>query len=133
MAEPAGVRGWLLVLCALLLIGQPLAFALSASSALSAVPIRGVSLALVMTLRLLVTAWGIAGGLALAARRAGAVPFAKAAIIVDAATDLFVYATPYYPSNRLPGDTAWYVAGSLAYHAVWLAYLFQSVRVRNTY
>jgi hypothetical protein len=133
MAEPEGVRGWLLLLCALLLIGQPLVFALSASSVLEAVPIRGVPLALVMTLRLLVTACGIAAGLSLLARRAGAVLLAKAAIVASAATDLFVYATPYYPSNRLPGDTVWYVAGSLTYHAAWLAYLLRSVRVRNTY
>src|SRR5262249_2554876 len=116
-ARPAGVRGWLLLLCALLLVGQPLAFALSASTALVSVPVRGVSLALVITLRLLVTGSGIAAGLALLARRGGAVLLAKAAIVASLATDVFVYATPYYPSNRLPGDTLWYVAGSLAYHA----------------
>jgi hypothetical protein len=133
LERPGGVRGWLLVLCALLLIWHPLSLALAASSALDALAIRGLSLALVLALRLLVTALGIAAGLALLARRAGAVLLAKVAIVASAATDVFVYSTPYYPSNRLPGDTVWLIAASLAYHGVWLAYLFRSIRVRNTY
>ncbi len=130
---PAGVRGWLLVLCALLLIWQPLSLGLAASSVLDALPVRGLPLALVLTLRLLVTATGIAGGLALLAGRAAAVTLAKVALVASAVTDLFVYATPYYPSNRLPGDTMWFIAASLVYHGIWLGYLFRSTRVRNTY
>lgn len=129
----AGVRGWLLVLCALLLIGHPLTLGLAASSALDALPLRGLPLALVLALRLVVTAIGIAAGLALLARRAGAVALATIALVASAATDLFVYSTPYYPSNRLPGDTLWYVAASLAYHGLWLGYLYRSDRVRRTY
>ena len=130
---PAGVRGWLLVLCALLLIWQPLSLGLAASNVLEALPIRGLPLALVLTLRMLVTAMGIAAGLALLARRGAAVALAKIALVASAATDLFVYSTPYYPSNRLPGDTIWFIAASLAYHIVWLVYLVRSTRVRNTY
>ena len=130
---PAGVRGWLLVLCVLLLIWQPLSLGLAASSVLEALPIRGLSLALVLTLRLLVAAMGIAAGLALIAQRGAAVTLAKAALGASAAADVFVYSTPYYPSNRLPGDTVWFIAVSLAYHGIWLAYLFRSTRVRNTY
>jgi hypothetical protein len=46
---------------------------------------------------------------------------------------MFVYLTPYFPNNRLPGDTPFYVAGSLAYSGVWLMYLVRSRRVRNTF
>jgi hypothetical protein len=130
---PTGVRGWLLVLCALLLIWQPLSLGLAASSVLQALPIRGLSLALVLTLRMLVTAIGIAAGLALAARRAAAVRLANVALVASAATDVFVYSTPFYPNNRLPGDTVWFIAVSLAYHAIWLIYLLRSTRVRNTF
>jgi len=130
---PAGVRGWLLVLCALLLIWQPLSLGLAASTLLDALAMRGLPLALVLTLRLLVTAMGIAAGLALLARRAAAVTLAKVALVASAATDVFVYSTSYYPSNRLPGDTVWFIVASLAYHSVWLAYLVRSARVRNTY
>ena len=119
---PAGVRGWLLVLCALLLVWQPISLGLSASGVLDALQFRGLPLALVLTLRLAVAALGIAAGIALLARRPRR-SLAKAAIAASAATDVFVYSTPYYPSNRLPGDTVWYIAASLAYHGVLLGYL----------
>ena len=54
--QPRGVRGWLLVLCLLLLVWQPLGLALVASSVLDELAIRGLSLALVLLLRLLVAA-----------------------------------------------------------------------------
>jgi len=47
--------------------------------------------------------------------------------------DLVIYLSPYFPSNRMPGDAPLYVAASLAYHGAWLAYLFRSKRVRNTF
>jgi hypothetical protein len=131
--RPAGVRGWLLVLCALLLVWHPLNLALAASAVVEALPLRGLPLALVLIVRLLVTAIGIAAGLALLARRPGAVPLARVAVVTSAAVDVFVYSTPYYPSNRLPGDALWYIALTLVYHGVLLGYLFRSARVRNTY
>jgi hypothetical protein len=130
---PAGVSGWLLVLCMLLLVWQPISLGLAASSALDALAFRGLPLALVLVVRLLVAALGIGAGLALLARRGAAVAMAKTALLASAFTDLLVYTTPYFPSNRLPGDTVWFVAWSMAYHAVWLVYLFRSIRVRNTY
>jgi hypothetical protein len=130
---PAGVRGWLLVLCVMLLIWQPISLSLAASNALDALALRGLPLALLLLVRLLVAALGISAGLALLARRGAAVAMAKIALLASASTDLFVYTTPYFPSNRLPGDAVWFVAWSMAYHASWLVYLFRSARVRNTY
>jgi len=133
-APPAlEIRGWLLVLCLLLLIWQPLSFGLLASGLLNRLSIRGWPFGFVLLLRVFVCAFGIAAGLALIRRLPSAVAIAKAALIASAATDLFVYTTPYFPSNRLPGDTPIFVAVSLAYHAIWLAYLFRSKRVRATY
>ena len=63
----------------------------------------------------------------------GAVTLARLALLASAATDLFVYTTPYFPNNRLPGDTLYYVAASLAYHGAWLPYLARSRRVLVTY
>jgi hypothetical protein len=131
--RPAGVGGWLLLLCRLLIIFQPLSFAVTAVGALDAVSVRGAPVALILALRLLVVALGVAAGRALQNLRPGAVALAKAALLISAATDLFVYTTPYFPSNRLPGDTLYYVVASLAYHAAWLAYLSRSRRVRNTF
>src|SRR5690349_6090884 len=77
---PEGVGGWLLVLCILLLVWQPASFGLTAAGSLDVLELRGLSLALLLALRVLVTAFGIAAGLALMSRRAGAVTFAKASL-----------------------------------------------------
>ncbi len=129
----SGVGGWLLVLCGVLLLWQPLSFGLVASSSLDALVVRGVPLAVVLVLRLLVTAFGIAAGLALVGRRPSAVAMAKTALVATAAMDLFVYTTPYAPNNRTPGETPIYIAISLGWSAGWFLYLVRSRRVKNTF
>jgi hypothetical protein len=131
--DRSGVRGWLAVLVLLLLVWQPISLGLIASAVVSRIAVRGPSLAFVLLLRLLVTAFGIAAGIALLGVRPYAVAMAKASLVTSAAVDLFVYLTPYFPNNRLPGDTPWYIAGSLAYYILWLMYLVRSRRVRNTF
>lgn len=131
MAE--GVSGWLLVLCRVLVVFHPLILAVTASGALGAMSVRGTAVALILILRLVVVGFGMAAGRALQSLQPGAVALAKAALLASAATDVFVYTTPYFPNNRPPGDTTLYVAASLAYHAAWLAYLFRSARIRNTF
>ena len=123
----------LAVLCLLLVVWQPLSLALTASTVLAALPVRGLPLVAVLVVRILAAGLGIAAGLALMGRRPGAVALAKVSLIVSAATDLFVYLTPYFPSNRAPGDTAIIVAASLAYYATWLIYLFRSKRIRRRF
>jgi hypothetical protein len=130
---PAGVRGWLLVLCLLLVVWQPVQLGLVASGVVDRIAVRGLPLALVLLLRLVVTAFGIAAGLALFARRPAAVAMARASLLASALVDVFVLVTPYFPSNRFPGDTPWYVAVSLAYYGAWLMYLSRSRRVRQTF
>jgi hypothetical protein len=132
-AAPDGIGGWLLTLCVLLVAWQPLSLAFVASRMLDALPVRGPVLAIVLVARVLVASVGIAAGLALLGRRPGALRLARTSLVLSAATDTFIYTTPYFPSNRVPGDSAFFVAGSLAYSAMWLAYLFRSRRVRNTY
>jgi hypothetical protein len=132
-SEPAGIGGWLLLLSRLLIVWQPLNLAAAAMGALDAIAVRGVAVVMVLVIRMIVTAMGIAAGIALSNRRAGAVALAKAALLCSGATDLLVYSTPYFPNNRMPGDTIYYVAASLSYHGAWLMYLFRSRRVRNTY
>jgi len=130
---PVGIGGWLLVLCVLLLLWQPLSLGLLASGVLDDLARRGLPLAMVLLLRVIVTAFGIAAGLALVNRRSGAVTLGKVSLIASAATDVFVYATPYFPSNRMPGETPFYIAAALVYYIIWLAYLFRSKRVKNTF
>ena len=127
------VGGWLGLLCRILVLWQPLSLALIGSSALNSLSVRGIPLALVLVGRLVVAAFGVAAGLALLQRRPSAVTMAKASLVLSAATDVFVYTTPYFPNNRPPGDTTLILAASLAWYAVWLAYLFRSKRVRQAF
>jgi hypothetical protein len=131
MAE--GVGGWLLLLCRLLVVFHPLALAVAASNALGSLSSRGASVAFILILRLAVVGFGMAAGRALQRLQPGAVTLAKAALLASAATDVFVYVTPYFPNNRPPGDTPLYVAATLTYHGAWLLYLMRSRRVRETF
>jgi hypothetical protein len=132
-AVNSGIGGWLLVLCLLLLIWQPISLGLVASSMLNSLASGGLPAVLVLVVRLLVSGFGIGAGLVLLGRRPGAVTLAKVALALSAATDVFVYTTPFFPSNRAPGQTPIYIIVSLAYSAGWILYLARSKRVRSTY
>jgi hypothetical protein len=120
-------------LCVLLIIWGPIELALTVSSALPALGVRGAPLALVILLRIAVVALGVAAGLALWSRRGPALSMARASIVISAATDVFIDLTPYFPSNRMPGDTPFYVAAALVYWTGWWCYLQFSPRVRRIY
>ena len=129
----SGVGGWLLLLCLLLLLGQPINLAIGAARALGALPMRGLPLAFVVIGQLLVAGIGVGAGLALLGCRRGAATFAKWSLLLSAGMDLFAYTTPFLPNNRLPGTTPLYIVASLTYYAIWIAYLSRSKRVRNTF
>jgi hypothetical protein len=132
-AVKSGIGGWLLVLCLLLLIWQPISLGLVASSMLDALASGGLPAVLILLTRLIVTGFGIAAGLALLGRRPGAVTLAKVSLALSAATDVFVYTTPFFPSNRAPGEVPIYIGVTLAYFTVWILYLSRSKRVQSTY
>jgi hypothetical protein len=117
----------------LLLVWQPVSLSLTTAGRLENLSLRGPGFAIVLVTRLFAAALGIAAGLSLLQRKPGAVTIARASLIVSAAVDAFVYATPWYPNNRPPGDTTFILVGSLAYYAVWLAYLARSKRVVAIY
>src|SRR5260221_10840570 len=120
------IRGWLLLLSRLLIVWQPLNLAVGAMTALNSWTVRGgAGLAAVLLARATATAVGVAAGLALSNHRGPAVMMAKAAIVLSAGADLFVYATPYMPKNRAPGATPNYATASLPIHRPGLGYLFR--------
>ena len=131
--EVNGIAGWLLLLCFVLLVWQPVSLALTAVRALEALEIRGLPLALVVLGQILVAGFGIAAGLALISRRRGAPALAKWSLVLSAAADMFVYATHFLPNNRLPGTTPLFMGASLVHYGIWLAYLTVSRRVRDTF
>jgi hypothetical protein len=126
------IRGWLLVLCVLLLVWQPFSLALTTAETLEGLSLRGPGLAIILIVRLLAAGLGIAAGIALFQRQTGAVSIAKASLVFSAAVDVLIYATPYYPNNRPPGDAIIVLMISLVYYVVWFAYLSRSKRVRAT-
>ena len=130
---PVGVGGWLLLLCALLLVGQPVSLGVAATNALHALATRGTPLALLLAARVLATATGIAAGIALVDRAATALVLTRTALTLSTAVDVLVYSTPYFPSNRAPGDTQFFIAATLLNYVVWLLYLARSRRVRATF
>ena len=130
-AERTRVGGWLLLLCRLLIVGHPLSLAVTASGAIGSIGVRGAPVAIILVVRMLVVAFGVAAGRALQNLRPGAVTLATVALWLSGATDIFVYTTPYFPTNRAPGDTMLYVLASMAYHGIWLVYLQRSDRVRD--
>jgi hypothetical protein len=132
-AAGTGLGAWLLFLCAVLLVWQPLNTGIAALGVLNSLPLGGTKLALVLVLRLVVTAFGVAAGLALLNRRSAAVAMTRISLIASTATDLIIYATPFFPSNRGPGETPYWVAGSLVFCAAWLLYLNRSKRVHRAF
>jgi hypothetical protein len=127
------IRGWLLVLCVVLLVWQPFNLALTMSGMLDELSLRGPGLAVILVARLIAAGLGIAAGLSLLQRKPGAVSIAKASLVFSAAVDVLAYATPYSPNNRPPGDATLILVASLAYYGIWLAYLVRSKRVKTTF
>lgn len=122
---------WLL--CGLFLVWGPVNLGVSVSSAMSALPVRGIPLGLLIIARVLVAGLGIAAGLALLNRQASARQMAQLCLVVSAGLDVVRYTTPYYPSNHMPGDDVLYLAGSLVYHGAWLTYLWRSSHVAREF
>lgn len=127
------IRGWLLIFCALLLVWQPINLALTMSGLVDDLSNRGAGLGVILLARLLAAGLGIAAGLALCQLKPGALGLAKASLVVSALVDIIVYATPYSPVNRPPGDATIILIASLANDAVWFVYLTRSKRVSATY
>lgn len=130
---PLQAGGWLRVLATLLMMWEPVACAAVAATAFNALQVRGASVGLVLLARLLTTALCIAAGRALLDRRPSGPSLARLALVTSAAVQLFAYLTPYFPSNRMPGDTPIYVGLTAAYYGGWLAYLARSKRVAATF
>ena len=130
---PSGVGGWLLLLCALLLVWQPVVLGVVATNAGHSLASRGAAFVVLLAARVLATSAGIAAGIALMGRAGTALPLTKIALTLVTAVDVFVYSTPYFPNNRVPGEAPLFVAATLANYVVWMVYLARSRRVRATF
>jgi hypothetical protein len=121
------------LLALLLILGEPLECAAAAAGAFNAIAVRGWPVAAVLAARLASTALCIAAGRALIDVRPAAPVLARGALVLTATVRVFALSTPYFPSNRLPGQTPIYVGVTVAYYGAWLWYLWRSRRVARTY
>lgn len=127
--EPGRAAGLLWLLALLLTVWEPVSFALVAAGAFNAISVRGFPVAVMLLARLAGTALAFAAGRALLDLRPGAPTLTRAALIILAAVQLIAQLTPWFPSNRLPGETPLYVGWTLVYYGGWLAYMTWSKRV----
>lgn len=125
------LTGWLLILSRLLLVYQPLNLAVSAAAALNSMPTRGPRVLVAIAVRVIGAALSVAAGLALTNRQPHALRLTQIALVVSASCDVFIYTTSFYPNNRPPGDTPFYVAATIVVHGAWLAYTVLSRRARE--
>lgn len=110
------------VLRFLLIVWEPVAFAAAAAGAFNAIAVRGAPVVLVLLARLITTALCVAAGRTLQDGPAGDT-LARVALVSSAAVQILALVTPYFPSNRLPGQTSVYVIATALYYGGWLIYL----------
>ena len=118
------------LLALLLLTWVPASLALEASSSLVRLTLHGTPAFALLLARVLVAGLGIAAGRALWTAHPSALSMARAWLVLDVVVTALTMATPYFPSNRLPG-TRWHVVAlALAVNGAWLLYLSVSPGVR---
>jgi hypothetical protein len=122
---------WLPLLARLMTLYQPIIIGLLTSRTVDSLAIRGREVLVLLLVRVLVTAFGVAAGLALRRHRARAVGLAKVSLLLSGATELFIVLTPSFPNSRGPGETPIWVAAILIYFGGWFVYLMRSARGRE--
>ena len=123
-------RAWLLLLCAVLMVWQPLSFAVEASSSLGTLGMRGAAGAVELVFHGAVAALSVAAGWALWQSSPAGPKLARAAIAAAAIAGVqSLYATAL-PSNVFPSDRLPLAAVTIVHAAVWMAYLSRSGRIR---
>jgi hypothetical protein len=126
-------KGWLFLLCRILIVYEPVVLALTLAPILSSIAVRGWLVVIALVARLLVAGLGVAAGLALRDVRPHGVSLARAALIASLVIGLLILNTRILPSNRVPGDDVLYSVVLAAHHGAWLVYLHRSRQVRRLF
>jgi len=113
--------GWLLILCLLLCVWEPLNLAWSASSSLAAVTIDRLGRVMFLIFQVLVAGVGVAAGIAIWSRRMHGLALAKIAVGLSAGTAFIRFV--WFPGNVPPGLRLPLGVLFIAYNVVWYAYL----------
>jgi len=120
---------WLLLLCGVLLVWQPLSFAGEASATFTTLGMRGLRGVVELAAHGAVCAVSVAAGWALWQSSPGGPKLARMAVIAMAVTGVqSLYAT-VLPTNTFPSDRLPLAVLTVAHSAAWLAYLWRSRRI----
>jgi hypothetical protein len=124
-------RVWIILLCAVLLVWQPLSFAVEASTALPTLGMRGLPGALELGAHAIVAALSVAAGWAMWQSSPAGPGLARVAVLAAAAGGVQTLYWSVLPSEVFPSDRLPLTIAVLMHAAVWLVYLNRSKRVRQ--
>jgi hypothetical protein len=123
-------RGWLLVLCAVLLLWRPFDFVFELLQSLPSIGMRGAPGALELLFHGLVAAMSVAAVRALSSRLPVAPALAAVALIGSAAATVQTLYWTALPQQTIPGTEALLSTIAVVHAAIWLIYLKRSRQVR---
>ena len=123
-------RGWLVLLCVVLLVWQPLTFAVEAASTLQTLGMRGAAGAIELAAHGVVTALAIAAGWALWQSSPAGPMLARMAIAAAGLSGVQSLYWSVLPSDVFPSDRLPLAVLTVAHAVAWLVYLRRSKRIR---
>ena len=97
--RPSGIKGWLLVLCLVLLVLEPVSFAVTASQLLPSLGSRDAIVTVLLAGRLVVVGVGVGAGLALSRRQPQGVVLAQIYLAMSSALSVFLRGTSFFPER----------------------------------
>jgi len=111
------------LLAVLLTVWEPLNLALFVGPVLTTIAMRDGATAIFLLARIVVAGVGIAAGISLWRDAPHARRLAAVALILSTAAAAITFTTTLLPTNIMPGDRWFYLAGVIVFNGGWLVYL----------
>jgi hypothetical protein len=124
-------RGWLLILCAYLVVWQPISFASEVTTALQTLGMRGWVGVAELVAHAAVTAIAVAAGWGLWLGNPAAPSISAVAVLLCAAASVQSLFWTRLPHDVVPGDRVPLALLAMAHATGWMMYLRKSRRVRS--
>ena len=124
-------RGWLLILCAYLVVWQPISFASEVTTALQTLGMRGWVGVAELVAHAAVTAIAVAAGWGLWLGNPAASSISAVAVLLCAAASVQSLFWTRLPHDVVPGDRVPLALLAMAHATGWMMYLRKSRRVRS--
>ena len=122
---------WLLILCAYLLVWQPMSFAAEVTATLQTLGMRGPVAVLELLAHAAVVAFAVAAGWGLRIGNPSAPGMAEIALVFCAAASVQSLYWTRLPHDVIPGDRLPLAVLAMAHATGWIMYLRKSRRVRS--